>query len=56
MSERPNILFLMDDEHRYDVLGYAGNDIVRTPTLDKLASEAVVFDNAYKGTVQESAV
>ena len=47
MSDRPNILFLMDDEHRPDVLGYAGNDVVRTPTLDWLAETGVVFENAY---------
>jgi choline-sulfatase len=37
----------MDDEHRADVLGYAGDDVVRTPTLDRLADEGVVFENAY---------
>ncbi|MEX0777218.1 MAG: sulfatase-like hydrolase/transferase [Phycisphaeraceae bacterium] len=44
---RPNILFLMSDEHRADVAGYAGNTVVRTPTLDWLASTGVVFSNAY---------
>ncbi len=47
MSKHPNILFLMSDEHRPDVLGYAGNDVVRTPVLDDLARDAVVFNNAY---------
>ena len=46
-QSRPNILFLMDDEHRADVLGYAGNSIVQTPYLDRLAERAVTFDNAY---------
>ncbi|MEX0324939.1 MAG: sulfatase-like hydrolase/transferase [Puniceicoccaceae bacterium] len=46
-AKPPNILFLMDDQHRYDVAGYMGNDIVRTPTLDRLAADAVVFENAY---------
>ena len=46
-KSRPNVLFLMDDEHRADVLGYAGNSVVKTPHLDKLAERAVVFDNAY---------
>lgn len=43
----PNILFLMSDEHRHDVLGFAGNNVVRTPHLDVLARDAVVFNNAY---------
>ena len=44
---RPNILFLMSDEHRSDVTGYAGNDVIHTPTLDFLAETGVVFRNAY---------
>jgi choline-sulfatase len=47
MTKRPNILFLMSDEHRADLSGYAGNTIVRTPTLDRLAETGVVFRNAY---------
>jgi choline-sulfatase len=47
MSERPNILFLMSDEHRPDVTGYAGDPVIRTPVLDRLAASGVVFDNAY---------
>lgn len=43
----PNILFLMSDEHRYDVLGYAGNEVVRTPRLDALAESGIIFTNAY---------
>jgi choline-sulfatase len=44
---RPNILFLMSDEHRPDVVGYEGNEVIRTPTLDWLAETGVVFRNAY---------
>ncbi len=46
-KRRPNILFLMCDEHRADVAGFAGNDVIRTPTLDRLAETGVVFNNAY---------
>lgn len=45
--KRPNILFLMSDEHRFDFAGFAGHPVVRTPNLDRLAEKAVVFDNAY---------
>jgi len=44
---KPNILFLMSDEHRADTAGFAGNTVVRTPTLDWLARTGVVFNNAY---------
>jgi len=37
----------MDDEHRADVLGFSGNRVVRTPNLDRLAADAIVFNNAY---------
>jgi choline-sulfatase len=47
MSERPSILFLMSDEHRADLAGFAGNDVVRTPALDHLAETGIVFRNAY---------
>lgn len=47
IPRRPNILFLMSDEHRADVAGFAGNRIVRTPVLDRLAATGVVFRNCY---------
>ena len=45
--KKPNILFLMSDEHRYDVSGFMGNSVIKTPCLDNLAKDAVIFDNAY---------
>jgi choline-sulfatase len=42
-----NILILMADELRFDLPGFMGNPIARTPNLDRLAREAVIFDNAY---------
>lgn len=45
IQERPNIIFLMDDQHRWDALGVE-NEAVITPTLDKLAHEGVRFTQA----------
>lgn len=45
-SRKPNILFLMTDEQRFDEIGYA-NSAVKTPNLDALARESVVFTRAY---------
>ena len=45
--KKPNILFLMTDQHRFDVAGFAGDPVVRTPNLDRLAKDSVVFTNAY---------
>lgn len=47
MIEKPNVLILMSDEHRSDVAGFAGDPVVRTPTMDWLAQSGVVFENAY---------
>lgn len=43
MTQRPNILFIMDDQHRWDYLGCAGASFVSTPNIDKLAAEGVRF-------------
>jgi len=44
-SRRPNILFLMTDQHRHDGLGCA-NPLVKTPNLDALAARGVRFTQA----------
>ncbi len=43
---RPNILFLMTDEQRFDCLG-SENRVVRTPHLDALAKDGIRFTRAY---------
>lgn len=43
----PNVLFIICDQLRADHLGFAGNSVVRTPNIDRLAARSVVFDNAY---------
>jgi arylsulfatase A-like enzyme len=47
---RPNILFVMPDQLRAQSLGYMGNDQVRTPSIDRLAAESVVFPNTFANT------
>jgi arylsulfatase len=42
-----NILWICTDQQRADTLGCMGNKWVHTPNLDRLASEGVVFENAY---------
>ncbi len=44
---KPNVLFIITDQHRADHVGFMGNDIVRTPNLDSLASRGTVFENAW---------
>jgi len=42
-----NILIIMADQHRYDCLGAYGNKDIRTPHIDALAEDGVVFDNSF---------
>jgi arylsulfatase A-like enzyme len=46
-DRRPNIIFLLADDMRADAASYAGNRVVRTPSLDALAHAGVSFSNAY---------
>ena len=45
-SKRPNILFFFPDQHRFDWLGTNPDIPVRTPYLDRLANEGVLFRKA----------
>lgn len=47
---RPNIIFILTDDQRWDALGYAGNNIIQTPEMDKLAREGVYFKNTFSTT------
>ena len=47
MSDRPNILLLMTDQHRADCLGIEGHPVVQTPHLDAVAAEGTRFNHAY---------
>jgi len=44
---RPNILLLVTDDQRWDALGAAGNRLIRTPHLDRLAAGGVLFKNCF---------
>ncbi len=43
---RPNILFMLTDDQRFDDLGCMGNKIIQTPHIDRLAADGVIFENA----------
>ena len=47
MSEQPNIVLVMADQHRADMLGCAGDPVIKTPHIDQLAREGVRFERAY---------
>jgi arylsulfatase A-like enzyme len=45
--QRPNVLILLSDQHSKMQLGCAGDEVVRTPALDRLAAEGMLFTNCY---------
>ena len=44
---RPNVLFVLLDDIRWNALGYSGNTHVKTPNIDRIANEGVNFRNAF---------
>lgn len=44
-DQRPNIIVLVSDDHRYDALGCMGNPVIQTPVLDDLAAQGAIFPN-----------
>ena len=46
-KSRRQIIFLMTDTTRKDMLGCYGNPEMKTPNLDKLASQGIRYENAY---------
>jgi arylsulfatase A-like enzyme len=43
---RPNLVMILSDDHRNDMLGCAGHPILKTPNIDRLAAEGVRFAQA----------
>lgn len=46
-QSKPNIILIMTDQQRGDAMGCAGNRVVKTPNIDRLASDGYRFENAY---------
>lgn len=44
---KPNVLFVITDQHRADHVGFMGNDVIQTPNLDAIAARGTVFENAW---------
>ncbi len=46
----PNIIVIVTDDQRWDMLGAAGNSIIQTPNMDRMAREGVHFENHFVTT------
>jgi alpha-L-rhamnosidase len=49
-TKRPNIIFILTDDQRWDALRFAGNSIIETPEMDALARSGTYFRNAFSTT------
>jgi len=47
MADRPNILFIMSDDHASHAISCYGSRINRTPNLDRIAEEGMRFENCF---------
>ena len=45
-NERPNILFIMSDDHAYQAISAYDNRLIQTPNIDRIANEGIIFNNA----------
>ena len=45
-ANRPNVVIIISDDHRGDLMGIKGHRYIETPNLDRLASQGVLFENA----------
>ncbi|RLD82989.1 MAG: sulfatase, partial [Bacteroidetes bacterium] len=46
-QDRPNILFIMSDDHAYQAISAYGHGLNKTPNIDRLANEGVCFQNSF---------
>ena len=49
-SPRPNIVFIITDDQRWDGMSCAGHPVLKTPNMDRIAAEGVMFRNAFVTT------
>lgn len=44
---RPNIILIISDDHGFNDYGFMGHDIVKTPHLDRISSESLLYTRGY---------
>src|SRR5919112_1623161 len=46
-DQRPNILFIISEDHAYQAISAYGSKIAKTPNIDRLAKEGAIFQNSF---------
>jgi arylsulfatase A-like enzyme len=49
-SKKPNIIYIMADDLGYGDVGFNGQEKIKTPNIDRLAKEGIIFRQHYSGT------
>src|SRR5438105_11446661 len=49
-DRRPNLVLLLTDDQRWDCMSIAGHPLLKTPQMDRLATEGTYFPNAFVTT------
>ncbi|MDB6151545.1 MAG: sulfatase [Chthoniobacter sp.] len=47
VAQRPNIVIIVSDDHAYQSIGAYGSKLMKTPGIDRIANEGVIFRKAY---------
>ncbi len=50
-QEKPNIILIMADDLGYGDVGFNGNKVIKTPSMDRLAESGMKFTNFYAGVL-----
>ncbi len=45
-NQKPNILFIMSDDHTYQAISAYSNKLTEAPNIDRIANEGMMFTNA----------
>lgn len=46
-EQRPNIIFIMSDDHAQKAISAYSNELIQTPNIDRIANEGMIFKNSY---------
>jgi arylsulfatase A-like enzyme len=46
-ASRPNFVIMMCDDQRWDQMSCAGNTVLKTPNMDRIAREGILFKNSF---------
>src|SRR5210317_2225229 len=49
-GRKPNVIFILTDDHRFDAMGFMGHPFLETPHMDRMAREGVHLANAFVTT------